>query len=90
MNTVKFLFWLGIFVMFLGVLATVITDITLYTSNIPRVGFNFITGLSGSILSIVGTLSSGGMLIGLSKILEHLYNKEKSTDDVRDFDSHEL
>ena len=75
--------------MFIGVLATVTTDITIYTSNIPREGFNVITGLSGSILSIVGTFSSGGMLIGLSKVLEHLYKKEKSTDDVHDIDSQE-
>jgi hypothetical protein len=66
----KFLFWLGIVIMVVGVIVNTYT--TIHVVAIRAVGDNI--GAS-FIMSIVSPLWQGGILIGIAKILEKLQLK---------------
>lgn len=70
MKTAKFLFWLGVLVMAVELVANLSTIVRIV--SVHAIGLNWGT----SVTLLFGGFSQGGVLIGLGKILEALQNKK--------------
>jgi hypothetical protein len=68
-KTAKFLFWLGVVIMVVGVLGHIYSLIPVVREG--TVGYN----AGAFAFSIVSPLWEGGLLIGVAKILEKLHSK---------------
>lgn len=69
MKTARFVFWLGIVVMIVGVVANGSMLIQDFSQNFLRGNTNVY------VISVLGPIWQGGILIALSKIIERLYHK---------------
>ena len=69
MKTARFAFWLGIAVIIVGVLANGSMLIRVFSQNVLRSNANVY------VISMLGPIWQGGILIALSKIIEKLYHK---------------
>ncbi|QQE78993.1 hypothetical protein [Alicyclobacillus sp. SO9] len=68
MKTAKFLFWLGIAVIVVELFGNTFVYIRMLAAT------SQITNTGAMISSIAGSFVGGGILIGLSKIIERLYS----------------
>ena len=66
MKTARFVFWLGIVVMIVGVVGNGSMLLQVFNENVLRSNTNVY------VISVLGPIWQGGVLIALSKIIERL------------------
>ena len=69
MKTAKFLFWLGVVVIIAEFVANLVSMVHVSVAHV--VDFNW----SFYIISLFGSFTQGGLLIGVGKILEAIHDK---------------
>ena len=88
MKTAKIIFWLGVIIMAVGLVVNLFNLVVIYRMDLisgiqaHAMMLNIATGISESIMALIGPFASGGILIGLSEIIEKLHDlTEKGSDD---------
>lgn len=69
LKTAQFLFWLGVVIMVVGVLANGYTFVWAISHHL--MGYNF----SNFAMVLLSPLGQGGLLIGIAKILEEFHSR---------------